>query len=69
MTSQLSTSRVTVCDVVWVWPCDADKLRQIERAVGVSGLEQEQVRRRGKWNKPQKDATESAWDSDTILDD
>lgn len=48
---------------------DADKLKQIERAVGVSGLEQERVRRRGKWNKPQKDATESAWDSDTILDD
>ena len=48
---------------------DADKLRQLEKAVGVSGLEQERARRRGKWNKPQKDATESAWDSDTILDD
>ena len=48
---------------------DADKLRQIEKAVGVSGLQHERVRRRGKWNKPQKDATESAWDSDTILDD
>ena len=48
---------------------DADKMRDIEKALGVSGREQERATRRRKWNKPQKDAEESVWDSDTILDD
>ena len=30
---------------------DADNLREIEKALGVSGLEQERVARQRKWNK------------------
>ena len=48
---------------------DADKMREIEKALGVSGLEPERMTRKRKWNKPQKDAEEPVWDSDTILDD